>query len=385
MYKYTTSQNDNLKNSKKQKEIKLLTNYIPVKKTHVQSNISEYETEQSIQKNFSNKCQKNKTNPQAKSVQTNHNNQFSPKKIFNVNQTNRNFNNVSKSSKGSFYNLNNLNIYDYFSEKVLFAQKKCIDYKDNKINTLQKQISLIKQEINMYEPKNFLKNNSQNKMIQNTNTSNNTDINNNNKLVPKILYTNKNNNKYLLINNNNSYISINAFCNNEIFNNGQDADKRLEKHLSNLITENNSDNNLKNSNKNKNKNINNNNTKLLSIIYQSKKGSYNHYNNNYDHNTKNIVKNNNNNNQINTKKENSFKDNNHLYNEINHNLYFYSNKMNEKLLQVLENKDKIKQKNESNINLDLKYKALNERINNLFNSYFDYYDKNNQNKNEQKI
>ena len=388
MYKYTTSQNENLKNTKKQKEIKLLTNYIPVKKTHAQSNISEYETEPSIQKNFSNKCQKNKTNPQAKSVQANHNNQFSPKKIFNVNQTNRNFNNVSKSSKGSFYNLNNLNIYDYFSEKVLFAQKKCIDYKVNKINTLQKQISLIKQEINMYEQKNFLKNNSKNKMIQNSNTSNNTDINNNNnKLVPKILYTNKNNSKYLLINNNNSYVSINAFCNNEIFNNGENADKKLEKHLSNLLTENNSDNNLKNKNNNKykNKNINNNNTKLLSIIYQSKKGSYNHNNNNYDHNTKTIAKNNNNNNQINNKKENSFKANNHLYNEINHNLYFYSNKMNEKLVQVMENKEKIKQKNDNNINLDLKYKTLNERINNLFNCYFDYYDKNNQNKNEQKI
>ena len=32
MYKFTTSQNENLKNNKKQKEIKLLTNYIPIKK-----------------------------------------------------------------------------------------------------------------------------------------------------------------------------------------------------------------------------------------------------------------------------------------------------------------------------------------------------------------
>ena len=54
MYKYTQPQNDNIKNIKKPKEIKLLTNYIPVKKTHAQSNISEYETEPSIQKNFSN-------------------------------------------------------------------------------------------------------------------------------------------------------------------------------------------------------------------------------------------------------------------------------------------------------------------------------------------
>ena len=151
MYKFTPSQNDNLK--KKQKEIKLLTNYIPVKKTHLQSNISEYETEQSIQKNFSNKCQKNKTNTQAKSVQTTHTNQLSPRKKFAQNRSKRNYSNVTNSSKGSVYNLNNFNIYDYFSEKVIVTQKKFIDYKDNKINTLKKELSLIKQEINLYEKK----------------------------------------------------------------------------------------------------------------------------------------------------------------------------------------------------------------------------------------
>ena len=153
MYKFTPSQNDNLK--KKQKEIKLLTNYIPVKKTHLQSNISEYETEQSIQKNFSNKCQKNKTNTQAKSVQTTHTNQLSPRKKFAQNRSKRNYSNVTNSSKGSVYNLNNFNIYDYFSEKVIVTQKKFIDYKDNKINTLKKELSLIKQEINLYEKKNI--------------------------------------------------------------------------------------------------------------------------------------------------------------------------------------------------------------------------------------
>ena len=125
MYKYTQPQNDNIKNIKKPKEIKLLTNYIPVKKTHFQSNISEYETEPSIQKNFSNKCPKNKQMTQAKSVQTNHKNQFSPKKIFTQNSK-RNYSNASQSSKGSLYNWNNLNIYDYFSEKVIVTQKKYI-------------------------------------------------------------------------------------------------------------------------------------------------------------------------------------------------------------------------------------------------------------------
>ena len=65
--------------------MKLLTNYIPIKKANGQSNISEYETESSIQKNFSNKCQKNKNHLQAKSVQATHNNQISPKKNINKN------------------------------------------------------------------------------------------------------------------------------------------------------------------------------------------------------------------------------------------------------------------------------------------------------------
>jgi hypothetical protein len=386
MYKYTTSQTENLKNNKKQKEIKFLTNYIPIKKTHAQSNISEYETEQSIQKNFSNKCQKNKPNTQARSVQTTHNNQFSPKKIFNVNKSNRNFTNASRSSKGSFYNLNNLNIYDYFSEKVILTQKKCIDYKTNKINTLQKQITLLKQEINMYEKK---ANNSKNRMTQNTSKNN---IINSSQLVPKILYVNKTNNKYLLVNNN-SYMSLNTFGNNDLNNEGENADKKLEKHLSNLLTENNSDNNLKCKNninvKNASANNDTNKKKLLSIIYQSKKGCYNHNNNNYDHNTnahnsRHSIKNNNNdndnNNKLNNKKENLFKIN-HLDKEINHNLYFFSKKINEKQIQLMDNKNEAKEKifdhENDNIKLDKKYQTLNDRINKLFNCYFDYYNKNN--------
>ena len=285
MYKFTPFQSDNLKNIKNQKEIKLLTNYIPVKKTHVQSNISEYETEQSIQKNFSNKCQKNKTNSQAKSVQTTHTNHFSPKKMFAQNRSKRNYSNVSNSSKGSVYNLNNFNIYDYFSEKVVVTQKKLIDYKDNKINTLKKELSLIKQEINLYEKKN-IQGNSNN--ISKSKNSKNNSI----QLVPKILYVNKNNNKYLLVNNNNSYLSLNTFYNNEIFTTPENADKKMKKHLSNLLTENNSENNLKYKNtktKKPKKNISDNKKNLLSVIYQSKKGCYNTNTNNYDHNAKNII------------------------------------------------------------------------------------------------
>ena len=372
MYKCTTSQPENQKNTKKQKEIKLLTNYIPVKKTHVQSNISEYETEPSIQKNFSNKCQKN--NVQAKSVQTTHGNQYDIKKIFNVNQSNRISSNASKSSKGSFYNLNNLNLYDYFSEKVILTQKKFIDYKNNKINTLQKQLSLLKKEINLYEKK--YKNNIINKSKSNSKInqipSNN---NNSSQLIPKILYINKNNNKYMLVNNNNSYVSLNAFNNNEPFKNGEIADKKLEKHLSNILTENNSDNNLKNKKSNKTTK-NDNKKKLLNAIYQFKKGCFNHKNNNYEHNTKNNV-NNNNDNQMNIKNKNEFKANNIDKENI---LYFYSKKDNVKQIQVIDNKNSIKSKNNNNdikeIKLESEYERLNERINSLFNSYFDYYDKN---------
>ena len=81
MFKY--EQPDTTKASKKQKEIKLLTNYIPIKKANAHSNISDYETETSIQKNFSNKVPKNKNHIQAKSVQTTHNNRISPNKYQN--------------------------------------------------------------------------------------------------------------------------------------------------------------------------------------------------------------------------------------------------------------------------------------------------------------
>jgi hypothetical protein len=380
MYKYTSSQNDNLKNMKKPKEIKLLTNYIPVKKTHAQSNISEYETEQSIQKNFSNKCQKNKANSQARSVQTTRTNQLSPKKIFNQNRSKGNFSNVSKSSKGSFYSLNNLNIYDYFSEKVILTQKKFIDYKNNKINTLKKELSLIKREINMYEKK-YMNGNNNSKNKNMNNNSKNSSMNKNNsknKIIPKILYVNKSNNKYYLVNNNNSYMSLNTFCNNnENMNNVEEnVNKKLEKHLSNLLTENISNINVKNKNNKRNKNMNENKKNLLNIIYQSKKGYYNHNNNNYEHNTKNIIKTK----DINIKKENSFKDKN-LEKDIKHNLYFYTNKIKEKQVKIIDNKKTKKNDNVNSLQIDSEYQILNERVNKLFNCFFDYYDKNNQNEN----
>ena len=77
--------------------------------------------------------------------------------------------------------------------------------------------------------------------------------NSKNKIVPKILYVNKSNNKYYLVNNNNSYMSLNTFCNiNENINIvGENVNKKLEKHLSNLLTENSSNINVKNKNNKK--------------------------------------------------------------------------------------------------------------------------------------
>ena len=79
--------------------------------------------------------------------------------------------------------------------------------------------------------------------------------------------------------------------------------------------------------------MNENKKNLLNIIYQSKKGYYNHNNNNYEHNIKNIVETK----GVNIEKENSFKDKN-LEKEIKHNLYFYTNKIKEKQVQIIDNK-----------------------------------------------
>ena len=165
MFKH--EQTENSKINKKIKEVKLLINYIPVKKANAHSNISEYETESSIQKNFSNKVQKNKNHIQAKSVQTTHNNYISPSKYLIKNKKENTNQRSNKSSRGSLYNLNNLNLGDYFSEKIIMTQQKFIDYKDNKINTLERQLSLIKKELNLYENKNIdnLNINSNNKKI----------------------------------------------------------------------------------------------------------------------------------------------------------------------------------------------------------------------------
>ena len=410
MFKH--EQTENSKINKKIKEVKLLINYIPVKKANAHSNISEYETESSIQKNFSNKVQKNKNHIQAKSVQTTHNNYISPSKYLIKNKKENTNQRSNKSSRGSLYNLNNLNLGDYFSEKIIMTQQKFIDYKDNKINTLERQLSLIKKELNLYENKNIdnLNINSNNKKIigniTKTNKSNSTDknkklnINNNIRdFDSKILCDNNYSNK-ILLGNNKSYISFNTFLSSEIINNNNNntetADKKLKKHLSNLLTENNMANiniktnvninninnininttkhkNKKNKNK-KNANKDMNKKNLLNMIYLSKKGCYNHTNNNYDHNTKII------NIDINSNgKDNLNMDNNKgkiEEKEIKHDLHFYANTMKERQMVIKENLHN-KKCNKNDLRMQNDLENLSEKINQVFNCFFDFYQKNN--------
>ena len=410
MFKH--EQTENIKINKKIKEVKLLTNYIPVKKANAHSNISEYETESSIQKNFSNKVQKNKNHIQAKSVQTTHNNYISPSKYLIKNKKENTNQRSNKSSRGSLYNLNNLNLGDYFSEKIIMTQQKFIDYKDNKINTLERQLSLIKKELNLYENKNIdnLNINSNNKKIigniTKTNKSNSTDknkklnINNNIRDFDSKILCDSNYSNKILLGNNKSYISFNTFLSSEIINNNNNntetADKKLKKHLSNLLTENNMANiniktnvninninnininttkhkNKKNKNK-KNANKDMNKKNLLNMIYLSKKGCYNHTNNNYDHNTK----------IINIDINNNGKDNLNMDNnkgkieekEIKHDLHFYANTMKERQMVIKENLHN-KKCNKNDLRMQNDLENLSEKINQVFNCFFDFYQKNN--------
>ena len=410
MFKH--EQTENSKINKKIKEVKLLINYIPVKKANAHSNISEYETESSIQKNFSNKVQKNKNHIQAKSVQTTHNNYISPSKYLIKNKKENTNQRSNKSSRGSLYNLNNLNLGDYFSEKIIMTQQKFIDYKDNKINTLERQLSLIKKELNLYENKNIdnLNINSNNKKIigniTKTNKSNSTDknkklnINNNIRDFDSKILCDSNYSNKILLGNNKSYISFNTFLSSEIINNNNNntetADKKLKKHLSNLLTENNMANiniktnvninninnininttkhkNKKNKNK-KNANKDMNKKNLLNMIYLSKKGCYNHTNNNYDHNTK----------IINIDINNNGKDNLNMDNnkgkieekEVKHDLHFYANTMKERQMVIKENLHN-KKCNKNDLRMQNDLENLSEKINQVFNCFFDFYQKNN--------
>ena len=410
MFKY--EQSENSKSNKKLKEVKLLTNYIPVKKANAHSNISEYETETSIQKNFSNKVQKNKNHIQAKSVQTTHNNHVSPCKSLNKNKKENTNQRPNKSSRGSLYNLNNLNLGDYFSEKIIMTQQKFIDYKDNKINTLQRELSLLKKEVNLYKNKNTdtnLNNISKIKKIggnitkrnKNNSTDKNMNLNINNNIYQNLEhkinlgnnYTNK-----ILLGNNKSYISYNTFFSNDIIINKNNntnanietADKKLKKHLSSLLTDSNvaniniktnMTNNMNNIAKHKNKKYKNKNNankdinkkNLLNMIYLSKKGCYNHTNNNYDHTTK-IVNLNINNTCANYKDKGKIEEK-----EMKHDLHFYANTMKERQMIIKENLQS-KKANKCDIRLQNELENLSDRINKLFNCYFDYYQQKNNNK-----
>ena len=389
MFKH--NQFENSKPIKKTKDIKLFTNYIPVKKANAHSNISEYETEISINKNFSNKVQKNINYFKAKSVQTSHNNRSSPNRCLTQNNNKKINQRYNKSDRGSLYNLNNLNLNDYFSEKIIMTQQKFIKYKDNKINTLQKELSLLKKEVNLYESKNMenidnnTKTNKLNGNITTRDKSQSIDKNMNiNKNINDGISQFKNDkiNK-ILLENNKSYFAFNTFYNKEVYDNNIKTDKKLMTHLSSLLTENNVENiniktkyqnqlnnttkrknknkkNKKNENKDKNKKI------LLNVIYLSKKGCFNRVNNNYEYNTK-IVNLNNNISDINNKEKVEEK-------EIKHELHFFENTMKERKNVIKENL-KSKKENIDDTKMSTDLQNLSNKMNNLFNCFFDYYQK----------
>lgn len=368
MYKFSIPQSQ-------KKEIKLLSNYIPIKKNHFQSNISEYETEPSIQKTFPNKNPKNshKINKQAKSVQNTHSNQFSPNKPFN--------NSISKraSSKTNKLNSNYKSLYDlnYLNNNDFSNEKKIIEKKMTKINILKKQLSYYANQINVIEQNNKVFFEIQNNFKNNLNELSYNKSHSVNKKSSNILFINKSNSKSFLINNK-SYVGLSL--NNNIINNekliGIDiADKKLEKQLSNYLTENNSENNFIFNNNciNENKNI-------LNIIYHSKKGGFKFTeiknkktknNNNIKYGIKNYKKNK-------FKKETSFKsyNKNYLFEKgKNNNIYFYTNKENNQKVSVNQNKI-INNEFNANSKLAIQYKNINEKTINLFNSCFDYFNNN---------
>ena len=369
MHKFSIPKSQNSKNIKKLKELKLLSNYVPVKKIHFQSNISEYETEPSLQKNFPNKNPKNaqKSNTQAKSVQNTHTNQFSPNKIINNSISKRVPSNKNRlnSNYGNLYDLNYLNNNDFSNEK------KIIEKKITKINTLKKQLLYYVNQINFIEQNNNVFFEIQNNIKSNLNELSYNKSHSVNKKSSNILYINKNkNNSKSFLVNNKIYkgFSQNNNINNEKLIGIDIADKKLEKQLSNYLTENNSENNfiINNNCKDENKNI-------LNIIYQSKKGVFKFgdiSNKNNNNKMKNEMKNH--------KKETSFKSynkNNLLGKGKNNIIYFYTNKENNQKVSVNQNKV-INNEYNAYSKFDIQYKNLNERMINLFNSCFDYINSN---------
>ena len=79
-------------------------------------------------------------------------------------------------------------------------------------------------------------------------------------------------------------------------------------------------------------------------------------------------------------KENLLTNNHHLDNEINHNLYFCTNKINDKQIPMKENTN-----NKTNtLNIELEFKKINEKANKIFSYLFDFHNKDNLNQKCQK-
>ena len=109
---------------------------------------------------------------------------------------------------------------------------------------------------------------------------------------------------------------------------------------------------------------------LLNMIYLSKKGCYNHTNNNYDHTTK-IANLNINDTCTSNKDKGKIEEK-----EMKHDLHFYANTMKERQMIVKENLQ-CKKGNKGDMRTQSDLQNLSDRINKLFNCYFDYYQQKN--------
>ena len=316
--------NANPKKIKKPKDIRILPNYIPVKNSKIYSNMNVYESETTIQKYLSYKYAKNKKihNFQAKSVQTTHQRQFSPK------------------------------------NKTL---KLFLEHKNNKINKLEEELLLYKNQINLIKKNQKIFSNLQNEIKNKIINLNKNNFNNKEK------EKNNSKNKYIVdkntfLINNKSCVGFSSRYNNENVYIENNIHNKLKKELSNFLTENSSDKNTKILNNY----LKNKNNEILRVLFRPKKERI--FINNEVESEKMSLKLNKKISKLN-KGINFKKNNNNLRekkNGDNNNIYLYK-KTKEKILI-----NKIK-KNIDEDNLDIKFKNLTEKINNIFNCYFYYY------------
>lgn len=245
--KIFTSKDKSYRKSKP-KDLKIITEYNPIKAACTQSNISDFETEQSFPKNIPNNYFSSQTNPNQNQPQKNNNHHiksFNPFILFNNYKWNKkeptfintNINGIS-STNVNVNSSNDKNNLDY--ESLLTKKNKYI-------NNLKRQLTSIKKEILGYEIGNYFTNSSKRRSSSNIKQKpiqinhKISYINNNNNSSSNCNSIKKSNNKTKIINNTHvgsGRISM-SFSKN-INKNKQikeiDKDSKMSKQLSALIT-----------------------------------------------------------------------------------------------------------------------------------------------------